>query len=232
LDRGVLVVAGPRSRELLQKITDADLSNTAFPWLSAQEITVGLAPVRALRVNFVGELGWELHHPLAYQLHLWDSIMAAGKEFDVRPFGIRAMDSLRVEKSYRYWRVDLSTEYSPLESGMGRFVQLNKGEFIGREALLHQQQKGLPYNFVTLAVQVKDSDPWGNEPIYVGDKMVGRATSGAYGYTLGKSLAVGYVRPDFAKPGTKLEMILLGERYHAEVVPESPWDPENARLRA
>jgi dimethylglycine dehydrogenase len=232
LERGVLVVAGPRARDVMGKLTDTDLSNTAFPWLSAQEITVGVAPVRALRVNFVGELGWELHHPLAYQLHLWDSIMAAGKEFDIRPFGIRAMDSLRVEKSYRYWRVDLSTEYSPLESGMGRFVQLNKGEFVGREALLRQQQKGLPWNFVTLAVQVKDSDPWGNEPIYVGDKMVGRATSGAYGYTLGKSLAVGYVRPDYAAPGTKLEMILLGERYPAEVVPESPWDPENARLRA
>ena len=232
LERGVLVVAGPRARDVMAKLTDADLSNTAFPWLSAQEITVGLAPVRALRVNFVGELGWELHHPLAYQLHLWDSIMDAGKEFDIRPFGIRAMDSLRVEKSYRYWRVDLSTEYSPLESGMGRFVQLNKGEFIGREALLRQQQKGLPWNFVTLAVQVKDSDPWGNEPIYVGDKMVGRATSGAYGYTLGKSLAVGYVRPDYAAPGTKLEMVLLGERYPAEVVAESPWDPENARLRA
>jgi dimethylglycine dehydrogenase len=232
LERGVLVVAGPRARDVMAKLTDADLSNTAFPWLSAQEITVGLAPVRALRVNFVGELGWELHHPLAYQLHLWDSIMDAGKEFDIRPFGIRAMDSLRVEKSYRYWRVDLSTEYSPLESGMGRFVQLNKGEFIGRAALLRQQQKGLPWNFVTLAVQVKDSDPWGNEPIYAGDKMVGRATSGAYGYTLGKSLAVGYVRPDYAAPGTKLEMVLLGERYPAEVVPESPWDPENARLRA
>ncbi len=232
LDRGVLVVAGPRSRELLQTLTDADLSNAAFPWLSAQEILVGLAPVRALRVNFVGELGWELHHPLAYQLHLWDSIMEAGKAFDIRPFGIRAMDSLRVEKSYRYWRVDLSTEYTPLESGMGRFVQLNKGEFIGREALLRQQQKGLPYNFVTLAVEAKDSDPWGNEPIYDGGTMVGRATSGAYGYTLGRSLAVGYVKPDYARPGTRLEIVLLGERYPAEILPESPWDPENARLRA
>jgi dimethylglycine dehydrogenase len=232
LERGVLVVAGPRSRELLQKLTDADLSNGAFPWLSAQEITVGLAPVRALRVNFVGELGWELHHPLAYQLHLWDAIMEAGKAFDIRPFGIRAMDSLRVEKSYRYWRVDLSTEYSPLESGMGRFVHLNKGEFIGREALLRQQQKGLPYNFVTLAVDGKDSDPWGNEPIYLADQMVGRATSGAFGYTLGRSFAVGYVRPRYASPGTKLEIVLLGERYPAEIVPESPWDPENARLRA
>ena len=144
LDRGVLVVAGPRSRELLQKLTDADLANGALPWLSAQEIMVGVAPVRALRVNFVGELGWELRHPLAHQLHLWDSIMEAGREFDIRPFGMRAMDSLRVEKSYRYWRVDLSTEYSPLESGMGRFVQLNKGEFVGREALLRYKAEILP----------------------------------------------------------------------------------------
>jgi dimethylglycine dehydrogenase len=166
------------------------------------------------------------------QLHLWDAIMAAGEEFDIRPFGIRAMDSLRIEKSYRYWRVDLSTEYTPLESGMGRFVQLNKGEFVGREALLHQQQKGLPWNFVTLQVQAKDSDRWRNEPIYDGEKMIGRATSGAYGYTLGKSLAVGYVRPDNARPGTRLDMVLLGERYPAEVISESPWDPENARLRA
>jgi dimethylglycine dehydrogenase len=232
IDRGVLVVAGPRARDILKKITDADLSNEAFPWLTAQETTVGVAPVRALRVNFVGELGWELHHSLAYQLHLWDTIMDAGKEFGIAPFGIRAMDSLRIEKSYRYWRVDLSTEYSPLESGMGRFVQLNKGEFVGREALLRQQQKGLPYNFVTLDVETKDSDPWGNEPIYIGDKMIGRATSGAYAYTLGKSMAVGYVRPEFAKPGTKVELIMLGQRHKAEVVAESPWDPDNARLRA
>lgn len=232
LDRGVLVVAGPRSRDLLRKITDADLSNGAFPWLSAQEIMIGVAPVRALRVNFVGELGWELHHPLAYQLALWDAIMEAGREFDIRPFGIRAMDSLRIEKSYRYWKSDLSTEYSPLEAGMGRFVQLNKGAFVGREALVRQQQQGLPYNYVTLSVGVNDRDPWGNEPIYLGDTMVGRATSGAYGYTLGRSMAVGYVRPDYARPGTELEIILLGERFPCQVLPESPWDPENARLRA
>ncbi len=231
LDRGVLVVAGPRTRDLMKKLTDADLSNEAFPWLSAQGIRMGVAPVRALRVNFVGELGWELHHPLAYQLGLWDSIMEAGREFDIRPFGIRAMDSLRIEKSYRYWKTDLSTEYSPLESGMGRFVQLNKGEFIGREALIRQQQQGLPYNYVTLAVETKGMDPWGNEPIYSGRKMVGRATSGAYGYTLGRSFAVGYVRPAHAAPGTKLGIVVLGRRVPCEVVAESPWDPENIRLR-
>ena len=116
-DHGVLVVAGPRSRDLMQKITDTDLSNEAFPWLSVQNITVDVTPLRALRVNFVGELGWELHHPLVYQIDLWDAIWKAGQEFDIRPFGIRAMDSLRIEKSYQYWKTDLPTEYTPWESG-------------------------------------------------------------------------------------------------------------------
>jgi dimethylglycine dehydrogenase len=110
-------------------------------------------------------------------------------------------------------------------------VHLNKGEFVGREALVRQQQKGLPRNFVTLACEVKDADPLGNEPIWQGKRMVGRATSGAYGYSIGKSLAVGYVEPDVAAPGTKLEIEILSERFPATVVPESPWDPENARLR-
>ncbi len=231
LGHGVLVLSGPHARDVLQKLTDTDLSNAAFPWLSGKDILVGWAPVRALRVNFVGELGWELHHPLAYQIHLWESLMQAGAEFDIRPYGIRAMDSLRIEKSYKYWRVDLSTEYSALEAGLGRFVQLNKGEFVGRDALVRQQQKGLPRNFVTLSCEAKDADPLGNEPIWQGKRMVGRATSGAYGYTVGKSLAVGYVEPDVAAPGTKLEIEILSERFPATVIPESPWDPENARLR-
>jgi dimethylglycine dehydrogenase len=231
INHGVLVLSGPHARDVLQKLTDTDLSNAAFPWLSGKDILVGWAPVRALRVNFVGELGWELHHPLAYQIHLWESLMQAGAEFDIRPYGIRAMDSLRIEKSYKYWRVDLSTEYSALEAGLSRFVHLNKGEFAGREALVRQQQNGLPRNFVTLACEVKDADPLGNEPIWQGKRMVGRATSGAYGYSVGKSLAVGYVEPDVAAPGTKLEIEILSERFPATVIPESPWDPENARLR-
>ena len=178
----------------MKKITDTDLSNEKFPWLSGQDITIGHAPVRALRVNFVGELGWELHHPLTYQNVIFDAIMEAGKEFDIKPFGIRAMDSLRIEKSYKYWRGDLFTEYSAWESGLDRFVHLNKGEFTGREALVRQQQEGVPRKFVTIEVDAKESDPWGNEPLFIGKKMVGRTTSGAYGYTIGKSLAVGYVK--------------------------------------
>src|SRR5690606_34817431 len=117
---GVLVVAGPKSRELMQKVTDTDMSNKSFPWLSGQQIQIGTAPCLALRVNFVGELGWELHHPLVYQNTIFDLLWEAGKEFDMRPFGIRAMDSLRIEKSYKYWRADLTTEYNAWEAGLER----------------------------------------------------------------------------------------------------------------
>jgi dimethylglycine dehydrogenase len=232
LDNGVLVIAGPRARDLLQKVTDADVSNAAFPWLSGKEITVGWSPARALRVNFVGELGWELHHSLVYQNQIFDTLMEAGKEFGIAPFGMRAMDSLRIEKGYRYWKVDLTSDYTPFEAGLDRFVHLNKTAFRGREALIRQQQQGVPHRFVTLACDVKNADPLGNEPIYQGRKMVGRATSGAYGYTIGKSLAVAYVNPDVAAVGTELKIEILGRKYPAVVIPESPWDPENARLRA
>ncbi len=232
LDNGVLVIAGPRARDLLQKVTDADVSNAAFPWLSGKEITVGWSPVRALRVNFVGELGWELHHSLVYQNQIFDTLMEAGQEFGIAPFGMRAMDSLRIEKGYRYWKVDLTSDYTPFEAGLDRFIHLNKTAFRGREALIRQQQQGVPHRFVTLACDVKNADPLGNEPIYQGRKMVGRATSGAYGYTVGKSLAVAYVNPEVAAIGTELKIEILGKKYPAVVIPESPWDPENKRLRA
>jgi len=228
---GVLVVAGPRAREVLQKVTRDDVSNAAFPWLTSKDITIGVAPVRAMRVNFVGELGWELHHPLTYHNVIFDALWEAGQEFGIAPFGIRAMDSLRVEKSYKYWRVDLTTEYTAWEAGLDRFVALNKGAFTGREALVRQQQQGVPRKLVTLDCQVKDADPFGNEPIYRDGRMVGRATSGAYAYTVGKSLALAYVETASARPGTALEIEILGERFPAAVIADSPWDPDNARLR-
>ena len=233
LDRGVLVLAGPKARDVLRKLTDTDLSGNAFPWLSGKPILVGVAPVLALRVNFLGELGWELHHPLAYQLGLFRNLMDAGKEFDIRPVGMRAMDSLRIEKGYRYWRSDLTTEYTVLEAGMERFVKLDKGEFVGRQALIEQKKKGLPRNFVTVEVTGKaDCDPWGSEPLYAGGKMIGRTTSGAYAYTLNKSLALAYIDPAYSKTGSKIEIQMLDRKYPAVVIPESPWDPDNARIRA
>ncbi|WP_026988222.1 GcvT family protein [Fodinicurvata fenggangensis] len=237
--RGVFVLSGPNARDILQQLTDSDLSNAAFPWLTGQTINVGLASdVRALRVNFVGELGWELHHPIEYQRHIFGEIMRAGQAHELGLVGIRAMDVLRVEKSYRMWAKDLSREYSAFESGLDRFIRLNKGEFTGREALVRQQQEGIPQRFVTLEVfpEARNgrqiADPGGNEPLYSNGTMIGRATSGVYGHNLGKSLALGYVTPDYAEPGTELEIEILRDRFQARVLPESPWDPENERLRA
>ena len=228
---GVLVLAGPRAREILSAVTDADLSNDAFPWLTAQSIAVGLAPAIAMRVNFVGELGWELHHPIEYQNRIFDAIVDAGAEHGLAMCGMRAMDSLRIEKSYRMWGQDLTCEYSAFEAGLDRFVMLDKGDFTGRDALAAQCEAGIPQAFVTLTVDAEDADPWGNEPIYCDGAMVGRATSGAFGHTLGKSLALGYVARAHAEPGRELELEILDTRVPARVVPASPVDPANERLR-
>ena len=159
---GVLVVAGPKSRQLFEKISNDDFSNEAFPWLSGKMINVGLAETLALRVNFVGELGWELHMPIDLQNTIFDALMEAGEEFEIKPFGIRAMDSLRIEKSYRLVGTELSIEYAAYESGLDRFVHPNKGDFIGRDALVQWREKGFDNKFVTLEVHdVTDADALG-----------------------------------------------------------------------
>ncbi|HEX6112544.1 MAG TPA: aminomethyltransferase family protein, partial [Geminicoccaceae bacterium] len=212
---------------------DADCSSAAFPWLIGRDITVGLAPVRALRVNFVGELGWELHHGLEYQNHVFDALMAAGRDLGLRPFGIRAMDSLRIEKSYRLIGTELSIEYAAYESGLDRFVHPNKGDFIGRDALVRWREQGFANRFVTLEVHdVTDADALGNNPIYAGPALVGRATGGNYGFRVEKSLALAMVRPEHAEVGTELDMGILGTRHRVTVIPESPCDPDNERLRS
>ena len=230
---GVLVLAGPRSRDVLQKLTDTDLSNANFPWLTGQFINVGVAQARALRVNFVGELGWELHHPIEMQNGIFDALMEAGAEFNIKPFGIRAMDSMRLEKSYRMIGTELSIEYAALESGLHRFVRLNKENFIGRDALVEWQQKGFANSFVTLEVHdVSDTDARGSEPLYKNGELIGRATSGGYGWRVGKSLALAMVPPDSVQVGTELEIQILGKNHRATIIDESPYDPDNARLRA
>ena len=230
---GVLVVAGPKSRELLARVTDTDLSTEAFPWLTGKDAAIGLAPAKLLRLNFVGELGWEIHHGIEYQNTILDALMDAGSDLGLAPFGIRAMDSLRVEKSYRMVGTELSIEYAALESGLDRFVRLDKDDFTGRDGLLAWRDRGFSNAFVTLAVDgPDDADPIGNNPLYVDGEMVGRATSGNYGFRLEQSLALAMVRPELAEVGASLEIEILGERYAAKVIEESPWDPDNERLRA
>jgi dimethylglycine dehydrogenase len=230
---GVLVVAGPRSRDVLQKVTRTNLDNANFPWLSGRMISIGTASAHALRVNFVGELGWELHHPIEQQNYIFDCVMRAGEAYHIKPFGIRAMMSMALEKSYRLVGREMSIEYSAFESGLDRFVHPNKGQFVGRDALLQWRERGARNRFVTLEVSEPDDvDVRGSEPIVHNDELVGRATSGGFGWRVGKSLALGMVRPDLGEVGQKLKIRIFGRPYEAIVVPESPYDPDNARLKS
>ena len=233
--RGCFVVAGPRSREVLAKLTDTPLGNDAFPWLTGRIAEVGLAAdVYLLRVNFVGSLGWELHFPIEYARHLFVDVFTAGAEHGIGMAGMRAMESLRMEKSYRMWGSDLTRENTPFEAGLDRFVRMGKGDFTGRTALERQLEDGVPNRFVTLEVHdVRDTDPLGNEPLFDSKgRMIGRATSGCYGHVLGRSLSIGYVKPEFAEVGTHIEIEILGERKLATVLVDSPYDPENRELKA
>jgi dimethylglycine dehydrogenase len=232
--RGTFVVAGPKARDVLARLTDTPLDNAHFPWLTGQVIEAGLAvDVYALRVNFIGELGWELHFPIEYANGLFDAIFAAGREYGIGMVGMRAMESLRIEKSYRMWGSDLTPDYTPFEASLDRFVRMDKGEFVGKAALARQLAAGVPHRFVTLEIHgVTDADPLGNEPLFAGGTLVGRATAGAYGHVLGKSLALAYVETPRAAVGSEMEIEILGERRQATVLGESPLDPENQRLRA
>jgi dimethylglycine dehydrogenase len=231
--RGVLVLAGPRSREVLAKVVDVDVSNKAFPWLTARRLSIKAAGVIAMRVNFVGELGYELHHPIEMQNAIFDALMEAGAPFGVKPFGIRAMDSLRLEKSYKLIGRELSIEYAALESDLQRFVDLDKGPFLGRDALVAWRDKGSDNKLVTLEIQgVTDADARGSEPVTRNGAMIGRTTSGGYGWRVGKSLALAMVKPEFSQIGDEVDVRILGETRRAIVIPDSPYDPKNAALRS
>jgi dimethylglycine dehydrogenase len=228
---GVLVLAGPRAREVLAQATNADLSNASFPWLTAKEIEVaGVAGVRALRVNYVGELGWELHAPMARMPAVFDALMLAGKPQGIRLFGTYAMNSLRMEKAYRAWGGELTNEITMIEGDMERFLDLGK-EFTGKAATLRSKQAGPRSKLVYLAVDAADSDCLGNEPVYAGERLVGVTTGGAYGHAVKQSLAFAYVEPALAREGQALEILMQGDRRAAKVVPQPAWDPRNERLK-
>ena len=229
---GVLVLAGPHSRAVMERVADVDMSNKAFPWLTARQVSIGAAGLMALRVNFEGELGWELHHPIEMQNYIFDKVMAAGKDFGIAPFGLRAMDSLRLEKSYKLIPRELSIEYAAFESGLDRFVDSKKADFLGRDALMARRAQRSANRAVTLELHgIADADARGSEPVSQQGKLVGRTTSGGYGWRVEKSLALAMVRPDLGEPGTEVDVTILGERYRATVIPDSPFDPENAVLR-
>ncbi|MEM8948019.1 MAG: FAD-dependent oxidoreductase [Pseudomonadota bacterium] len=230
---GTLVLAGPKARDVLAAVTDADLSSESFPWLSAQPIQIGMATVNALRVNYVGELGWELHAEVEDMIPLYDALWRAGEGHGIRDFGMYAMESLRLDKGYRGWKSDLGSEYSPLKSSLDRFVDFEKDTFIGKEALLAERAASVKETFVPLTLdQPGVADAPFCAPIRSNGEIVGLTTSGGWSYTLDKSIALGYVRTDLAVPGTKLIIDILGERCAATVGQEPLYDHNNSRLRA
>lgn len=230
-DWDTLVIAGPDSRKLLQKLTNSGLDNKSFPWLSYQPLQIGDAHIRALRVNYVGELGWELHVNPAHTLAVYDALMEAGAEFDVRDFGMYAMESMRLEKCYRAWKVELDHEYSPLRSGLDRFVNLDKPAFIGKEAIQAELNTGLPDVFVPLLLDEGKTEALYGSPIRQGNDIVGYVTSGGYGHCLKRSIALGYIKTSLAKEGTDVQIKVFGEWRNASVATEPLFDPANERPR-
>jgi dimethylglycine dehydrogenase len=230
---GVFAIAGPKSRDVLNEIVkDADpatvLDNQRFPWLSMRNIELNMCPVRAIRVAYTGELGWELHHPIEMQNYLWDQLMTAGEKHGLKLVGARAQNWLRQEKSYRAFGTELGRDATPLEADLPRFVDLSKA-FRGKEAM---QAKGIRSKCVTLLIDgPADADPWGREALYHSDTRVGRLTSGGYSVTFGKSIGMGYVTPDLAVPGTRLKVRMQNRLWDAEICEDSPYDPANAAIR-
>jgi dimethylglycine dehydrogenase len=228
-DRGVLVVSGPRSRELLSRLTDADLGNDAFPWLRGREIRIAGQPVRALRVSYVGELGWELHPPTASLPALYDAIWEAGLKFGIANYGLYAVNTMRIEKGYKAWSTELTNELNMLEADMPRFIQFDKADFVGKAATLEQVPR--PLKIVYAEVAAADSDARGGEPVLAQDRCIGVTTSGAYGHRVKKSLAFACVEPDFAAPGSRFDVLIQGERCAATVLGAPAFDPDNSRMR-
>jgi 4-methylaminobutanoate oxidase (formaldehyde-forming) len=225
-----LALWGPRARDILSSVTPADLSNQEFPYMRQREIVAGDVPCLALRVTYVGELGWELYPPTEFSLRLWDVVLEAGRPFGLVPAGYRAIDSLRLEKGYRAWGADITPEETPLEAGLGFAVKLDKGEFTGRDALIAAE--GPKKRLSCLVLADPRSVALGNEPVFADGHVVGRVTSGGLGYAVGKSIALAYLPADLATAGTSLAVEVFGARVKAEVASGPLHDPTGDRIRS
>jgi dimethylglycine dehydrogenase len=228
---GCLVLAGPKSREVLTKACYDDVSNDVFPFGTSREIFVGRVKCRVNRMNYVGELGYEIFHPIESQIPVFQTLMAAGKAFDLKMFGMYAMDSMRLEKGYLGWKSEMNVQHTPLETNVAWTVKMDK-DFIGMDGLEKQKAAGIQRRLVCLVCAAEAADPWGYNPIFSGDRIIGMTSSGGYGHRIGKSIALGYVTPDLAMPGTKLEVEVLGRKLPAEVVSMPLYDPKNEKMKA
>lgn len=225
-------ISGPNSRKLMSRLVDVDVSNEAMPFMSIRTMDVGLAPATVGRLAVTGELGYEIYVPAQYLLGLYDRVNEAGADFGLRIIGVRALLSLRLEKSFGIWSREFSPEYTPAMAGVDRFIEFDKPEFIGRNAALAERDSAPRQRLVTLEIDATDADAHGYEPIWCGDRYVGFTTSGGYGYTVNKSLAMGYIDTANVDDGAEFAVHLVGERRTARLLHEAPWDPSGSRMRS
>ncbi len=224
------ILSGPKSREILAEVTDADLS---LPWLSHRSAQIAGRWCQLVRVSFAGELGWEIHTKIEDTKEIFDAVWEAGQKHGLKPFGMFALDSLRLEKGYRAWKGDLSTDYTVLQGGLERFVKWDKPDFRGKAALQNEKQQDVTKRFVTLVVEAGDFDAPYMSTLWHDGKIVGETTSGGWGYRVDKSIALGMLRADLAQPGMTIEVEIFGDRFSATVQKDEPlWDPGNLRLKS
>jgi 4-methylaminobutanoate oxidase (formaldehyde-forming) len=230
--KACVTLCGPQARNILSQLTKEHISNEAFPYMTCKQITIGYAPVLAIRITYVGELGWELHMPVESAHFVYDALWESGKSYGLVNAGYRCIDSLRLEKGYRYWSGDISPEHTPYEAGLDFCVKLGKGNFIGREVLLKQKESGVARHLCCLTVHAGPMMPIGKEAILEGDQVIGIVTSGGFGHTIKKPIAYGFLPIHYCKPGTRLQIEVAAKRYEATVEKEPLYDPENVKVRS
>ena len=223
---------GPHARDLLSRVSEDDLSDVAFPYLTARQITIAEVPVLALRISYVGELGWELYAPFEQGLRLWDILWEAGGPLGVTAAGGGAFDSLRLEKGYRLWGQDIHTEYNPYEAGIGFAVRMDNGDFIGRDALAEIRAEGANRRLCCMTLNDPEAVVMGKEPIMDADRVLGYVTSANYGHTIGRGIVYGYLSSEYAKVGTSVDILYFGERLPATVTNEPLYDPRGTKMKA
>jgi len=223
---------GPTARDLLQPLTEADLGNESFPYMRARQLSVGHVPCLAVRVTYVGELGWELYCPTEFGRRLWDAIWEAGTDHGLVAGGYKAIDSLRLEKGYRVWGADITPDETPYESGLGFAVKLDKGDFIGRQALVAAQETAPERRLACLVLDDPRSVALGSEPVRMDDEILGRVTSGGYGYSVERSIAYAYVPAQSAEAGREVQVEIFGEWVPGTIAEEPLWDPAGERIRS
>ena len=223
---------GPRARDVLAPLTCADLSNAEFPYMHARQIDIDGVAVWAQRISYVGELGWELYVAMDQVVGVWDALMKAGQEFGIQPAGYRTLESLRLEKGYRYWSADITPADNPYEAGLGFCVALDKGDFIGRDALVKAKADGVERKLCAMTIECDTRVLYGGEAVLADQHIVGRVRTGGYGYTLNETVAFAYLPMALAQVGTRLQVEMFGQAISAQVVSDPPYDPAGRRLRA